>query len=87
MNTEPVNTRAPAFPTDVGSFVVRGAETTSLAVTCKAQGYPVPLFRYTKMKIYLPFPKLFEIIFLNAIIENTLFAILIFEVRVSFIIQ
>lgn len=46
---EPVNTRAPAFPSDVGSFVVRGGMKTSLAVTCKAQGYPVPVFRYGRL--------------------------------------
>lgn len=42
---EPVGARAPAFTTDAVTFGVRSAVTSTLALTCQAQAFPVPMIR------------------------------------------
>lgn len=42
---EPVGFKGPAFSTDASTFSIRWDESSTLALLCQAQGYPVPIQR------------------------------------------
>ncbi|KAL1399588.1 hypothetical protein pipiens_008092 [Culex pipiens pipiens] len=44
--TEPIGSKAPSFATEAMMMGVRTASNTSTVLTCQAQAYPVPIFRY-----------------------------------------
>lgn len=43
---EPVGSKAPTFAIDFVTMAVKSRENESLALTCQAQAYPVPIFKY-----------------------------------------
>uniref|UniRef100_A0A6P4ESS1 Down syndrome cell adhesion molecule-like protein Dscam2 isoform X17 n=1 Tax=Drosophila rhopaloa TaxID=1041015 RepID=A0A6P4ESS1_DRORH len=46
--TEPVGFKAPSFPSVASTFTIQTPQNTDLALTCEAQSYPVPIFRWYK---------------------------------------
>ena len=55
-NSEPVGFKAPAFANDVKSISITRDENTSFDLSCRAQSYPAPSFRY--FKVSSPFNEL-----------------------------
>ncbi|XP_017961146.1 Down syndrome cell adhesion molecule-like protein Dscam2 isoform X28 [Drosophila navojoa] len=46
--TEPVGFKAPSFPSVASTFTINAPQQSCLALTCEAQAYPVPIFRWYK---------------------------------------
>lgn len=46
MLSEPIGFKAPAFANDMKSISITRSENTPFELSCRAQGYPAPLFRY-----------------------------------------
>ncbi|XP_037715235.1 Down syndrome cell adhesion molecule-like protein Dscam2 isoform X23 [Drosophila subpulchrella] len=46
--TEPVGFKAPSFPSVASTFTIQTPQNSTLALTCEAQSYPVPIFRWYK---------------------------------------
>nr|AAN71649.1 SD11109p [Drosophila melanogaster] len=46
--TEPVGFKAPSFPSVASTFTIQSPKNIKLALTCEAQSYPVPIFRWYK---------------------------------------
>jgi len=42
---EPVGFKAPSFPSVASTFTIQTPQNSTLALTCEAQSYPVPIFR------------------------------------------
>uniref|UniRef100_A0A182UZF7 Ig-like domain-containing protein n=1 Tax=Anopheles merus TaxID=30066 RepID=A0A182UZF7_ANOME len=43
--TEPIGSKSPSFSNDAVTVAVKAARNTSIALTCQAQAFPVPVFR------------------------------------------
>ena len=50
---EPISGTSPKVPTSVKSWNTMSIEKLALAMLCPAQAYPVPLFRFVNMHIFL----------------------------------
>nr|NP_995769.1 down syndrome cell adhesion molecule 1, isoform E [Drosophila melanogaster]AAS64901.1 down syndrome cell adhesion molecule 1, isoform E [Drosophila melanogaster] len=46
--TEPVGFKAPSFPSVASTFTIQSPKKSELALTCEAQSYPVPIFKWYK---------------------------------------